>query len=258
MKLFIATDLEGATGVYKFRQTRETGTPEFAAAIRLLMGDVAAVAEGLREAGATAILALDGHGHGDNFVPDAMVPGVRYITGFPRNSPLCGLDASFDGIVLLGYHAMNGTADGVLHHTQSSMAEARYWYDGVERGELFQSAVLAGHYGVPVILVTGDEATCREAHATFGEDLPAVAVKQGITREAAVLLAAEETRPLLRDGARRAVAELRHRKPYQPAFPLRMRVRTLGPKGGTPETPWYAERECEVRSGLDIISGSQP
>ena len=257
MKIYIATDLEGVTGVYKFRQTRETETPEFAAAIRLLMGDVAAVAAGLREAGATEILAMDGHGHGDNFVPEAMVSGVRYVTGYPRGCPYPGLDASCAGIVLLGYHAMNGTADGVLHHTQNSRAEARYWYDGVERGEIFQSAVVAGHFGVPVILVTGDEATCREACATLDAELPTVA-KQCLARDAAILIAAEEKRPLLLDDVRRALAEIRRRKPLRPRFPLALSVRTIGPGGATPETPWFAERESEVRSGLEIVSGSAP
>jgi len=256
MKIYICTDLEGVTGVFKFKQTREHDAPEFREAMRLLMGDIAAVAQGLKEAGATEILVLDGHNGGNNFIPDCMAPGVRYITGTPRPGPLSGLDESFDGIVLLGYHAMNGTPDGVLHHTQSSSAESKYWYDGVERGEIYQSAVAAGHYGVPVILVTGDEAACREARGLLGEDLPTVAVKQGLGREAAILLAPDDARSLLVAGAKRALAERAGRKAYKPDFPVTMRVRSLGPNAAAPDTPWYTERECEVRNGLDIIRGT--
>ena len=256
MKIYIETDLEGVTGVFQFRQTRERNTPEYREAVRLLMGDIAAVAEGLKRGGATEIFALDSHGGGNHFIPECMVSGVRYITGMPRDRELYGLDESFAGVVLLGYHAMNGTADGVLHHTQSSKAEAKYWYNEVERGEIYQSAVIAGHFNVPVILVTGDEAACREARATLGEDLPTVAVKKGISRQAAVLLAPSDARAALAEGAERAMAALPQRVPFRPAFPVKLRVRSIIPGAATLETPWYSERECEVRNGLDIIRGS--
>ncbi len=72
---------------------------------------------------------------------------------------------------MLGFHAMMGTPDGVLCHTQSSKTENRYWYNGVESGELAQSAAIAGYYGVPAIMVSGDEATCREARKFFGNNI---------------------------------------------------------------------------------------
>ena len=258
MKIYICTDLEGATGVYRFAQTRERGTPENLEAIRLLMGDIAAVAEGLKEAGVDEIYVRDGHGGGDNFIPTHMVAGVHYISGRASWGPINVLDESFDGAVLLGYHAMNGTADGVLHHTQSSKIEAKYFYDGVERGEIYQSAVTAGHYDVPVMLVTGDEAACREARELLGSDLPTVAVKKGIHREAAIMLAAEETRPLLIEGARKAVEALPQRKPFKIKLPVQVRVRRIAPQGSTGDNPYYVEREAEVDSQLNIIaSGSE-
>ncbi len=256
MKIYIVTDLEGATGVFKFRQTREVETPDFLDAMRLLMGDIAAVAEGLRQGGATEIVALDGHNGGNNFIPSCMIPGVQYITGMPRGThPLYGLDETFAGIVLVGYHAMNGTADGVLHHTQSSRAESKYWYDGVERGEIYQMAVIAGHFDIPVILVTGDTAACREARATLGEGLPTVAVKQGISREAAILLAAEATRPMLIEGARRAVAERHQRSVLKPTFPVELRIRSLDSAIPGSEPSNFVERSYTVHDGLEVITG---
>jgi D-amino peptidase len=183
------------------------------------MGDMAAVVRGLRAGGATDIVILDGHGPGA-FVPHLMEPGATYITGKPRPGPLTDLDGSFAGMVQLGAHAMMGTPDGVLNHTQSSRTENRYWYNGVESGELAQEAAVAGHFGVPPILVTGDEATCREASTFFGPSCVTVAVKRGIAREAAELRPFPETGAALFEGARRAMAALPECKPYRIATPI--------------------------------------
>jgi len=193
-RIYIVTDLEGASGVYKFAQTREPGNPLGETAKEYLMGDIAAVVRGLRTAGVTDIVVLDGHGS-QAFVPHLMESGARYITGKPRPGPLTGLDDSFDGMIQLAAHAMMGTPDGVLCHTQSSKTENRYWYNGVESGELAQCAAIAGYYDVPTIMVTGDEATCRESKKFFGPDRVTVAVKKGISREAAELYPFDETRP---------------------------------------------------------------
>lgn len=257
MKIYICTDLEGATGVFKFKQTRERG-PEFVEAMKLLMGDIAAVCEGLKEAGVKEIYVLDGHNGGNNFIPELMIHGVYYITGFPRQGQvLYGLDETFDGIILLGFHAMNGTPDGVLHHTQCSITEAKFFYDGIERGEIYQCAVIAGHYNVPVILVTGDEAACREAKETLGKNLPVVAVKKGISREAAILLSPEETKILLKEGAKKAVKTLPKLKPYKIKLPVKLKIRKIGTEGTTSDNPYFSEKELIVKSALDIITGSQ-
>jgi D-amino peptidase len=190
------------------------------------MGDLAAVVRGLRDGGATEIVILDGHGS-QAFVPHLMAPGAKYITGTPRPGVLCGLDASFAGLAQVGCHAMMGTADGVLCHTQSSKSENRYWYNGVESGELAQAAAVAAHYGVPPILVTGDEATCRESRKFFGEHCIAVAVKQGLAREAAMLYPFEETRKALYEGAKRAMAEIPNCKPYRVATPIKAKKQYL-------------------------------
>ena len=184
------------------------------------MHDISAVVRGLRAGGATEIVVLDGHGP-QAFVPHLMEPGAKYVTGVPRPDVLWGLDDSFSGLVLLGHHAMMGTPDGVLNHTQSSRTENRYWYNGVESGELAQVAAIAGHFGVPPILVTGDEATCREATRFFGPSCVTVPVKRGIAREAAVLVPFGETQAALFEGARRAMAVLPGCKPYRIETPIR-------------------------------------
>ncbi|UCD00158.1 MAG: M55 family metallopeptidase [Phycisphaerales bacterium] len=225
MRIYIVTDLEGASGVYKFAQSRESG-PLNEKAKEYLMGDIAAVVRGLRAAGVTDIVVLDGHGS-QAFVPHLMEQGARYITGKPRPGPLTDLDDSFDGMIQLGAHAMMGTPDGVLCHTQSSRTENRYWYNGVESGELAQCAAIAGHYDVPTIMVTGDVATCREATKFFGPDCVTVAVKRGISREAAELYPFDETHQALCEGARRAVAAIPKCRPYKLSLPIQAKKQYL-------------------------------
>jgi D-amino peptidase len=233
LRVYIVTDLEGASGVYQFAQTREPGNPLGEKAKEYLMGDIAAVVRGLRAAHVSDIVVLDGHGS-QAFVPHLMEPGAKYITGKPRPGPLTGLDGSFAGLIQLGAHAMMGTPDGVLCHTQSSRSENRYWYNGVESGELAQCATIAGHFGVATIMVTGDEATCREAQTFFGPNCVTVPVKRGIAREAAELYPFDQTRQALYEGARRAVAAIPHCQPYKLSLPIRAKKEYLvfdGPSG---------------------------
>jgi D-amino peptidase len=225
IRIYIMTDLEGASGVYQFAQTRETG-PLNDKAKEYLMGDIAAVVRGLRAGGATDIVILDGHGPGA-FVSHLMEPGAKYITGKPRSGPLTECDGSFAGLVQLAAHAMNGTPDGVLCHTQSSKSENRYWYNGVESGELAQVAAIAGGYGIPTILVTGDEAACREARKFFGPECVTVAVKRGLAREAAELYPFDETRQALYEGAKRAVAAIPRCQPYKLSLPIQAKKEHL-------------------------------
>lgn len=227
LRIYIVTDLEGASGVYRFAQTREAGNP-MEKAKEYLMGDIAAVARGLRAGGATDIIVLDGHGS-QAFVPHLMEPGAKYITGLPRPDLFTDLDDSFAGMVQLAAHAMMGTPDGVLCHTQSSRSENRYWYNGVESGELAQCAAIAGHYGVPTILVTGDEATCREARSFFGPECVTVAVKRGIAREAAELYPFDETRQALFEGARRSVAAIGRCQAYKLSLPIQAKKENVDP-----------------------------
>jgi D-amino peptidase len=252
-KIYVVTDLEGASGVYKFAQTREPDSDLGREAKTYLMHDIAAVVRGLRAGGATEIVILDGHGS-QAFVPHLMEPGATYITGKPRPDVLWGLDDSFTGLVLLGHHAMMGTSDGVLHHTQSSRTENRYWYNGVESGELAQVAAIAGHYAVPPILVTGDEATCREAQKFFGPSCVTIAVKRGISREAAVLFPFAETQEALYEGALRAMANLRQCKPYRITTPIEAKKQflKLGENGNPSEQETKEGTIAEVLQLLDF------
>ena len=179
-----------------------------------------------------------------------MVPGAKYLTGRPLPKEQWGFDTNYAGVVFFGFHAMMGTPDGVLHHTQSSKTENRYWYNGVESGEIAQCALLAGHFGIPPILVTGDEATCREAVRFLGKEVVTVAVKKGVNREAAVLYSFEETRAALYAGARRAMRALPMCQPYKIELPIKARMQYL--VDGSP-SPTVKTREATVPDAWHIL-----
>lgn len=249
-KIYVVTDLEGISGVYQFAQTRETDTPLARQAREFFMGDLAAVVRGLRAGGATDVVVLDGHGN-QAVLPHLMVPGAKYITGLPRPETFPGLDASYAGVVFLGFHAMMGTPDGVLHHTQSSRSENRYWYNGVESGEIAQCAAVAGHFRVPPILVTGDEATCREAERFLGKSCVTVAVKRGLARESAMLYPFEDTRRKLYLGARRAMAAIPKCRPYRLEFPIAAKKEYLVLDGTSP--PKRVTKEGTITNALRLL-----
>ncbi len=252
VKIYIITDLEGISGVFKFDQTREKDTPLNIQACEYFMDDIAAVVRGLHDGGATEVVVQDGHGS-QAVIPHLMSPGATYITGKPRPGAgnLTGLDDSFAGVIMLGFHAMMGTPDGVLNHTQSSKTENRYWYNGVESGELAQNAAIAGYFDVPPIMVTGDEATCREAQKFFGDACVRVPVKRGIARESAELYPFEETRKALYEGARKAMAAIPDCKPYILETPIQAKKQYLNLDPSLPE-PVLITKEGIIEEALYI------
>jgi len=253
VRIYLNTDLEGISGVYKFSQTREKDTPLNIQACEYFMDDVAAVVRGLIDGGADDIVVLDGHGS-QVVIPHLMEPGATYITGRPRPGAgnLSLLDSTFSAMVMIGFHAMMGTPDGVLNHTQSSKTENRYWYNGVESGELAQNAIIAGYYGIPVIMVSGDVATCREAVKFFGSEIVTVPVKKGLSREAAVLYPFDVTRQALYDGAIKAMGIISKCKPYKIEFPANVRMQYINSEAGRSE-PEIITVEGIARDALHIL-----
>ncbi len=249
-KIYVVTDLEGISGVYKFTQTRETDTLLARQAREFFMGDVVAVVRGLRDGGAKEIVVLDGHGN-QALVPELMAPGAKYITGLPHPEHFPGLDATYAGVVFLGFHAMMGTTNGVLNHTQSSRTENRYWYNGVDSGELAQCAAVAGHFGVPPILATGDEATCLEAEKFFGKSCITVAVKKGLARESALLYPLSETRRELYRGAKRAMRVMQNCRPYRLELPIKAKKEYLVFDGSA--KPKLVTREDIISDALHLL-----
>jgi D-amino peptidase len=202
-KIYIMTDMEGISGIREPIQCSHDN-PEWQTARRLLVGDVNAAIAGAFDGGADEVLVSDGHGGGPNFLLEEMDPRATYERPNGARDYLPGLDETCAGVFQIGAHAMAGTLGGFLDHTQSSVHWFEYRINDRPCGEIGQVGAGAGHYGVPVLLVTGDTKACEEGRRFFGE-IETVAVKEAISRNRARCLHPERARELIRQAAKRAV-----------------------------------------------------
>jgi D-amino peptidase len=215
MRIVVFVDMEGITGICCREQT-EPGQALYAEGCDLMVGDMNAVVQGLVDAGVDDIVVWDCHGRSFNVGLPPLHPAARYMRGSSANG-LRGprLDGGADGLILLGYHAMAGTLHAVLEHTMSSTSWFRLAVNGRAIGEIAYDAALAGDVGVPVIMVSGDDKACAEAHAFLGRAITTVCVKEGLARHAAVLIPPARTAEMLREGARQAVTNRQRAKPFR-------------------------------------------
>jgi D-amino peptidase len=207
MKILIATDMEGITGVTTWDHVTP-GHAEYGRFRGLMTQDVNAAIRGAAEAGADDIIVADGHWNGSNILIEELDPRARLNSGSP--SPLSmmqGIDESVDGVFFLGYHARNGTPNAVLDHTWSSKTVANVWLNDILTGEYGLNAALAGHFGVPVILATGDQTACAQIIDLLG-DMEVAIVKQATGRFAAECLAPQVTQEVIYLSATRAAGRL--------------------------------------------------
>jgi D-amino peptidase len=219
LKVFISVDMEGISGIVHGDQTTP-GTAEYAAGRKWMAQDVNAAVEGALEAGATEVVVNDSHGSMRNIDPDDLHPRAILIRGSPKPlSMMQGIDASFAACLLIGYHAKAGTEDAILDHTISSSVVRAVRVNGAELPELGLNAAIAGYYGVPVVLVSGDAAVCRQAGEVLGKDVVTVAVKEAYGRLAAKLVPMGEARRMIRAGVKDALGKLGRVKPFKIAPP---------------------------------------
>jgi D-amino peptidase len=204
MKVFLSTDMEGTAGIVDWEQCGGDG-PSAAAGRRLLLAEVNAAIEGALAGGATEVVVNDSHSRMRNLPPDELVGRASYIAG--SHKPLYmmqGLDESFGAVLFISYHGSIGAPAG-LSHTYNPRAVAEARLDGAVTGEAGINALVAAHYRVPVVLVTGDRVACEETAALLPGVQQAV-VKEPVSRVAAHSLHPERARELIRDAAEKAVA----------------------------------------------------
>ena len=223
-KIFISVDMEGIWGVVAGDQV-SSSSPEYGPARRWMAEDVNAVVAGLFEGGAGEVVVNDSHGSMRNIVADTINPRASLITGSPKPlSMMQGIDETFDAVIFVGYHARAGTQAAILDHTISSATVRAIRVNGQEMPELGLNAAIAGYYKVPVIMLTGDTETCRQARALLGDGLVTAPVKEAIGRVAARLFPAEETRQRMKAAAREAVGKIKTFTPFRPASPYNVEV----------------------------------
>ena len=226
MKLFLSTDFEGTSGIVAWEQIIE-GNPEYEQGRRLLTDEVNAVITGAIDAGATEFVVNDSHNVMRNLHPQDLLGRATLITG--QHKPLYmmqGLDAGFDGICFVSYHGSIGAEHAVLSHTYNPRAIWEVRINGEVVGESGINALVAAHFNVPVIFVSGDAATAQEAEY-IAPHAEKVVVKQSIGRFAASHLHPEVAKELLQAGAVRAVRNMATMQPPQFKLPVALEVTFL-------------------------------
>src|SRR5438067_9639254 len=197
--------MEGVAGIVKWQQT-SGGDPMYEEGRRLYTEEINAAVRGAKAGGATEIVVMDCHGAGqgwtfNSLVPDLLDPACEYVVQTEWTEYTEFLEEGADAALFVGMHAMAGTRDGVLNHTVSGQVWQNLWFNGTLVGETGINAALCGTWACPVLLVTGDEASCREGSALLGEGLATVAVKRGLGQTSARMIPPVRARQLIEDGA---------------------------------------------------------
>ena len=230
MRVHIISDMEGVAGIVKGDQVNgEKGGDLFDEGRKLYTEEINAAVRGAKAAGATEIVVMDCHGAGGGYtfnslVPDLIDPACEYVVQQEWTEYTALLEQGCDAALFVGMHAMAGTPDGVLNHTVSGQSWLNLSFNGTLVGETGINAALCGNWGCPVVLVTGDEAVCREATALLGNGLTTVPVKWGLGSLSARNVAPLRARELIEEGARKALADLSAVQPYEPGRPCEIRV----------------------------------
>jgi D-amino peptidase len=233
VRVLIMTDMEGVSGIVDWPQVNG-GAPMYEEGRRLYTEEINAAVRGAFAGGATEVVVVDCHGAGgpwsfNSLIPDLLDPRCDWVAHHTWTGYTELLEQGCDAALFVGMHAKAGTEDGILSHTVSSEAWHNLWFNGVLVGETGINAALCGHWGCPVLLVTGDEATCREAKALLGEGLTTVAVKRGLTRFSARQIPPARARRMIEEGARKSLQDLKAVTPYEPGKPSEIVIEVASP-----------------------------
>jgi D-amino peptidase len=255
MRVHIISDMEGVAGIVRGDQTN-AGKDLYEEGRRLYTEEINAAVRGATKAGAKEIVVMDHHGAGEAYsfnslIPDQLDPACEYVVQSSWTEYTDFLEEGCDACLLVGMHAMAGTPDGVLSHTVSGREWRSLRFNGTLVGETGINAALCGTWGCPIVLVTGDAATCREATALLGDGLTTVTVKWGIGRASARNVAPLRARELIEEGARTALKDLDAVQPYDPGRPVEIEVEFMTPS----EADKYRGRQgVEVTSPESAVS----
>jgi len=252
LKVFIAVDLEGVAGYFRWDPADRQRERE------LITGEANAAVAGAFEGGASEVLVTEAHGNMRNIIPEMMDSRASFLSGQPKPlNHMAGIDGTFDAAMFVAYHSKAGTTRGVMAHTYRGIIFSLR-FNGFEVGELGADAAIAGYYGVPVVLVTGDRAVCDEGRELLG-GVEAVAVKEGVSRYAAVSKTPEEAHRLIREGARRALGRVGTARPFAFEPPVTCELAFIDPFYADAVTNLpFVERVdgCTIRFASDDYLGA--
>lgn len=235
MKILISTDIEGVAGVTHTEQTRN-GNPEYERARGWMTDEANAAIRGALAGGATEVIVNDSHGGFRNLLLDRLDPRAQTITGKPRYlGMMAGVEQACDAVYLIGYHARSQST-GVLAHTINSFAFRSVRVNGAELGEAGLYGALAGEFGVPVALISGDDVFLEETAPMFPGAI-GVETKRAYGNAVCTSLAPSRACALIQEAASNAVANVRGLQPFTIQGPLECELTT--------QTPGQADLFCQ-------------
>lgn len=223
MKVFISADIEGIACVVSREDTKLEGQ-EYERAREWMTAEVNAAIEGCLEAGATEFVVADSHGHMRNLLAEKLHEKALLVRGSPRPGTMAeGIGADTSAAMFIGYHSMAGNAHGVLAHTYLGGTFYQIRLNGKVYGEPGINAAIAGHYGVPVALVAGDDTVKKEVNAImpWTEN---VVTKWAISTFSAKNLTPKASQDAIRAGAKKAIERLTEMKPLDIGKPVQLDV----------------------------------
>jgi D-amino peptidase len=223
LKVYISVDMEGIAGVVTGDQLGPGGF-EYERFRQHMTREAVAAVNAAKEAGATEIVVSDSHGNGENLLVDQFPADVRIIRSWPRRlSMMAGIDGTFDAVIFIGYHSSATNARGVRAHTFSSANLTRVAVNDAPQTEASWNAAIAGHFGVPVVMISGDDAAIAEARSLLGP-IEGAEVKQSLGFHAASTLTPQAAADLIAQKVKEALARRKEFKPYRVAEPVRVDV----------------------------------
>ena len=222
-KVYVITDMEGVSGIFDSDlQCLPGQSPRFEDSRKLLTGEINAAVDGLLEGGATQVVVWDGHDGSRTLSVLDIHSKARLLSGGPV-SPTLELDPSYSAVVFIGQHAMAGAEKGILSHSYSSLGVQNMWVNGKPVGEIGGRVMLAGTFGIPAVMLSGDTAACKEIH-DLAPQAECAEVKSGVSRTAGYMLPHPAACALIREKARRAMERLNEFKPYKISGPVELKV----------------------------------
>ena len=224
MKIYISADMEGVVGVVTSEQLGPQGF-EYQRFREFMTQEVNAAIEAAFQSGATEIVVSDSHGNGQNLLIEKLPKDILLVRSWPRPLMMMqGIDESFAGVIFIGYHTGTTNPQGVRAHTISSARLADVRLKGVSVSEAGINAAIAGHFNVPVIMISGDDAVVKETTALLG-DVEGAVVKWSSGFHSAKTLMPEAAYQLIREKVKKAMSRIKDFKPHKLATPIRLEVR---------------------------------
>jgi D-amino peptidase len=242
-KVFMITDMEGVSGIFDSDlQCIPYKSPRWEESHKLLTGEVNAAVDGLLAGGATDVVVWDGHDSSQSLSVLDIHPKARLLTGEPV-SPTGELDPSYSALIFIGQHAMAGARNGILSHSFSSLGIQNIWVNGKPTGEIGGRVLLAGYFGIPVIMLSGDTAACEELH-DYVPQAECAEVKTGVSRTGGFMLSHPAACDLIRQKAQRAMERLGEFQPYRTSGPMEVKV----------EFTTRSEPNIQPREGVERVN----